>query len=74
MLVISRKLFEKLFIGPDIVVTVVRIDGNKIRLGIEAPASVKVWREELMAKYASKQPRAQDIIAPVEPKTLDGTM
>ena len=47
MLVLSRKLGEKIVIGDDIVVTVVKIDRNQIRLGIEAPHEVAVYREEI---------------------------
>jgi len=47
MLVLSRKLNEKIVIDGGIVVTVVRIDRNQIRLGIEAPAHVSVFREEI---------------------------
>ncbi len=47
MLVLSRKIGEKILIGPGIVVTVVEIDRGKIRLGIEAPKDVKIWRSEL---------------------------
>lgn len=47
MLVLSRKLGEKILIGDQIVVTVVKIDRNQIRLGIEAPADVAVYREEI---------------------------
>lgn len=47
MLVLSRKLGEKLVIGDNIVVTVVKIDRNQIRLGIEAPPEVSVYREEI---------------------------
>ena len=38
MLVLTRKLMEKLFIGDDICVTVVRLEAGQVRLGIEAPA------------------------------------
>ena len=48
MLVLSRKLGEKIMIGENIVVTVVKIDRNQIRLGIEAPQDVPVFREEIM--------------------------
>lgn len=48
MLVLSRKLGEKILIGNDIVVTVVQISGSKIRLGIEAPKDVPVFRQELL--------------------------
>ncbi len=47
MLVLSRKLGEKIIIGENIVVTVVKIDRNQIRLGIEAPQDVPVYREEI---------------------------
>ena len=47
MLVLSRKLGEKIVIGDSIVLTVVKIDRNQIRLGIEAPASVAIYREEI---------------------------
>jgi carbon storage regulator len=49
MLVLSRKLNEKIVIDGGIVITVVKIDRNQVRLGIEAPASVPVWREEIVA-------------------------
>jgi carbon storage regulator len=47
MLVLSRKLGEKIVIGDNIVVTVVKIDRNQIRIGIEAPQDVLVYREEI---------------------------
>ena len=47
MLVLSRKENERLRLGDSIVVTVVRLQGDKVRLGIEAPADVLVLREEL---------------------------
>lgn len=48
MLVLSRKKSEKIMIGKDIVLTVVEIKGNVVRLGIEAPAETKIFREELV--------------------------
>ncbi len=48
MLVLSRKPLERIQIGEGIVVTVVRIDGNTVRLGIEAPREVAVYRQELL--------------------------
>src|SRR3954453_21818528 len=47
MLVLSRKLGEKIVIGDNIVITVVKIDRNQIRIGIEAPQNVPVYREEI---------------------------
>jgi len=48
MLVLSRKLNEKIVIGGGIVVTVVNIDRNQVRLGIKAPGHVAVFRQELI--------------------------
>lgn len=48
MLVLSRKLGEKITIGEGIVITVVDIDRGKIRLGIEAPRDVPIYRNELL--------------------------
>lgn len=48
MLVLTRKLMEKLFIGDNICVTVVRLEGGQVRLGIEAPREVAVVRAELV--------------------------
>ncbi len=48
MLVLTRKLMEKLYIGNDVCVTVVRLEGGQVRLGIEAPREVSVVRAELL--------------------------
>ena len=47
MLVLSRKQNERIRVGDSIVVTIVRVSGYKVRIGIEAPASVRVLRDEL---------------------------
>lgn len=47
MLVLSRRQSEKIKLGDSIVVTVVRLAGDKVRLGIEAPADMLVLRAEL---------------------------
>ena len=47
MLVLSRKETERIRLGDSIVVTVVRVAGDKVRLGIEAPPDVLVLRDEL---------------------------
>jgi carbon storage regulator len=57
MLVLSRKLNEKIVINGDIIVTVVKIDRNQVRIGIQAPGSVPVYREELLP--ASRDARAE---------------
>ena len=47
MLVLSRHRDESIIIGDDIIVTIVDIRGDKVRLGIEAPKEVPVFRQEL---------------------------
>ena len=47
MLVLSRKQNERIRVGDSVVVTVVRVSGDKVRIGIEAPADVSVLRDEL---------------------------
>jgi carbon storage regulator len=47
MLVLSRKERERVRLGDAIVITVVRLSGDRVRLGIEAPSDMLVLREEL---------------------------
>jgi carbon storage regulator len=47
MLVLSRKVSQQVMIGTDIRITIVRIDRNQVRLGIQAPAGVPILRNEL---------------------------
>ncbi len=56
MLVLSRKLGEKIVVGDNIVITVVKIDRNQIRIGIEAPQDIPVYREEIAPLRVEKKP------------------
>lgn len=47
MLVLTRRLNERIFIGDNIVITLVDIDRGKVRIGIEAPSDLRVDREEI---------------------------
>ena len=47
MLVLSRHRDERILIGDDIIVTIVDIRGDKVRIGVEAPAHVPVHRQEI---------------------------
>lgn len=47
MLVLSRKAGERILVGDDVVVTLVRIGPNSVRVGIEAPREMNIVREEL---------------------------
>ncbi len=54
MLVLSRKVGEKFWIGDQIAITVVRISGGGVRIGIDAPEDLPVVREEL--RHGPKTP------------------
>src|SRR5437016_6140937 len=58
MLVLTRKLMEKLFIGEDICVTVVRLEGGQVRLGIDAPREITVVRAELVPERVAPRPKS----------------
>ena len=55
MLVLSRKIGERILIGDDITVTVVRISQGIVRIGIEAPRDMSVVREEVVV-HESEEP------------------
>jgi carbon storage regulator len=47
MLILSRKINEKIMIGEEISVSIIEIRGDQVRIGIDAPRSVKVFRQEV---------------------------
>lgn len=64
MLVLSRREGEKLLVG-DAVITLIAVQGSRVRIGIEAPPEVHVLREELQGQQRdSLQPFAGQEIAP----------
>ena len=48
MLVLTRKSEQKIIIGKDIIVTVLRIQGDQVSIGIDAPKKTPIYREELL--------------------------
>ena len=48
MLVLSRRLGQRFQIGEDVRITIVKVDRNSVRIGIEAPADVMIRREEIL--------------------------
>jgi carbon storage regulator len=47
MLILSRKVNEKIMIGDDISVSIIEIRGDQVRIGVDAPKKVKVFRQEV---------------------------
>jgi carbon storage regulator len=52
MLVLSRRKCERIHVGDGIVLTVLRVKGGTVRIGVEAPKDVRVWRSEEPKKAA----------------------
>jgi len=48
MLVVTRKTDQRILIGRDITVTIVRIQGQRVKIGIEAPSGIRVCRDEIL--------------------------
>ena len=61
MLVLSRKESERIRLGDSIVITIVRVSGDKVRLGIEAPPDVLVLRDELKPHGAGGEPGVEEV-------------
>jgi carbon storage regulator len=47
MLIVTRRAGERIMVGDDVVVEVIEIVGNQVRIGINAPRSIPVYREEI---------------------------
>lgn len=66
MLILSRKTGESLSIGDDVQITVLSVEGGRVRLAITAPKSVSILRCELIAAAAANQDSAHEEVEPTE--------
>ena len=55
MLILTRRVNEKLMVGDDVTVTVLSISGNQVRIGVTAPRHVPVHREEIYDKVKRQE-------------------
>jgi len=58
MLVLTRKVGEKIYLGENIIVTVTAVSGQQVRLGFTAPAEVSILRNELLVRGEERQEEA----------------
>ncbi len=63
MLVITRKVGDRLQIGDDITVTLLEISGSSVRIGIDAPAEVAVYRHEILQAVQDENRAAAEATA-----------
>jgi carbon storage regulator len=61
LLVLTRKVGEKIQIGDDVSLLIMDIKGKQVRLGIEAPSNVKIHREEIFKKIKEENIKASNI-------------
>jgi len=73
MLVLTRKLKEAIQIGDDIEITVLAIQGDQVKLGIEAPRSIPVHREEVYKEILEENRRAA-LSGPLNVADLQGVV
>ena len=72
MLVISRKRGERICLGDDVVVTVLEVVGSTVRLGIEAPDDIRVYRHEIWEAVKQENLAAADTSVKTLPTSNDG--
>ena len=68
MLILTRRVGETVMIGNDVTVTVLGVKGNQVRIGINAPKSVAVHREEIYERIQREQQGGQ-----VDPNSISRT-
>lgn len=64
MLALSRKENESIIIGNDVEVTVLEIKGDQVKIGIKAPKSVSIYREEIYLQIRKANQESAESVAP----------
>lgn len=70
MLVLGRKANQSVMIGDEIVVTILAVDGDQVKIGIQAPSQVMILRQELFETIKQENLRAAMLSAQVSPNLL----
>jgi len=73
MLIITRRPGEKIMIGDDVVVEVIEVSGSNVRIGIAAPKSVPVYREEIWTAVKAENAAAASTSADINLPTPEPT-
>ena len=70
MLVLTRKVGESIQINDDVKITVIEVKGKNIRIGIDAPKTTKVYREEVFLKIKEENKTASSTPAGFDPEKI----
>lgn len=72
MLVLTRRPEESIVIGGNIVVTILSVEGEKVKLGIEAPRKIAILRKELIDVIQQQNRLAKKLSSMADPPTFQG--
>lgn len=72
MLILTRKAGESLYIGDQVKVTIMELKGNQVRVGIDAPTTMKIYREEIYRQILEENQQAAQGIGVDLPESLGG--
>lgn len=68
MLILSRKIDQKIIIGENIEITIIDVKGDQVKIGIEAPKNLKVFRQEVYQEILKENEAARITGQPILPK------
>jgi carbon storage regulator len=71
MLILSRKTNEKIVIGDNISISIIEIRGDQVRIGVDAPKSVKVFRQEVFEAIMAENKAAAQSASVLPAITID---
>lgn len=69
MLVVTRRNGESFFVSPDVEIRVLGVKGGQVRIGVEAPKTLAIYREELKEQFEGSTPRIVVVPAGAEEST-----
>jgi carbon storage regulator len=71
VLILTRRIGETVMIGDEVVVTVLRVKGNQVRLGVEAPKHISVQREEIFQRIKSEGAAASSVTLTLPERSVE---